>query len=643
MTNRDATDPNSFVTRAELPVRANEFAPTKATGGSDAVMAAGATDAAMAATLFAVDPAGTGGVNVRAFAGPARDRWLAALHDLVPPTTPWRRVPLQVSDGRLLGGLDIPATLRAGRPVADRGILAEADGGIALLAMAERIAHSTIARITAALDTGEVVAARDGLSWRTPARIGVVALDEGLADDEGTARALLDRMAFHIDLTAARHDAAVECWHLPHEIAAARARLPDVRAPDETLDALCEVAMALGIASVRAPLLALRVARIAAALAARDFVAEEDAALAGRLVLAPRATRLPPTEANPEQASPPEEKPTEQDDPPRTRDGDDADTSNSSTTDDSPGRLEDIVLSAAKAAIPAHLLAMLESAQAEMRGMRPPGRAGAFQRSAQRGRPAGMRRGEPRAGGRINVVETLRAAAPWQRLRQHERGTETAQGISRPRIEIRREDFHVARFQQRAETTTIFVVDASGSSAMHRLAEAKGAAELLLADCYIRRDRVAVIAFRDRGAQILLPPTRSLVRAKRSLAGLPGGGGTPLASGIDAALAIAVSIQRRGGTPTVVFLTDGRANIARDGTAGRTLANADAVAAARAMRAAGIRALLVDTSPRPQAVAAQLSREMGARYVALPNASADTLSSAIRAPALSRSAGIANQ
>ena len=195
--------------------------------------------------------------------------------------------------------------------------------------------------------------------------------------------------------------------------------------------------------------------------------------------------------------------------------------------------------------------------------------------------------------------------------------------------------------QQRAETTTIFVVDASGSSAMHRLAEAKGAAELLLADCYIRRDRVAVIAFRDRGAQVLLPPTRSLVRAKRSLAALPGGGGTPLASGIDAAVVVAAAIMRRGGTPTVVLLTDGRANIARDGTAGRAAADADATAAARALRVAGIRALLVDTSPRPQQQAAQLAREMGARYIALPNASPDALSGAIPAPGVAWSTSIA--
>ena len=167
------------------------------------------------------------------------------------------------------------------------------------------------------------------------------------------------------------------------------------------------------------------------------------------------------------------------------------------------------------------------------------------------GRPTGVRRGEPQGGARLNLIETLRAAAPWQTLHRREAEAAaqaasdaiTAAGPSagvvvrthNASIHVRREDFHVWRFKQRSETTTLFVVDASGSSALNRLAEAKGAVELLLADCYVRRDSVAVIAFRGAGAELLLPPTRSLVRAKRSLAGLPGGGGTPLAAGIGAA------------------------------------------------------------------------------------------------------------
>jgi magnesium chelatase subunit D len=242
-----------------------------------------------------------------------------------------------------------------------------------------------------------------------------------------------------------------------------------------------------------------------------------------------------------------------------------------------------------------------------------------------RGRPLGARRGDPRAGARLALIDTLRAAAPWQPLRR------AAQGGDPRRVRVRPDDFHVMRYRQRTQTTTIFVVDASGSSALNRLAEAKGAVELLLADCYVRRDQVAVISFRGPGAEVLLPPTRSLVRAKRGLAGLPGGAGTPLASALDAAVALAEQVRRAGHTPTVVLLTDGQANIARDGTPGRERAEADALTAARRLRSAAVTTLFVDISPRSNPKAAKLAAEMGARYLPLPHADARRLSGAVRA------------
>jgi magnesium chelatase subunit D len=189
----------------------------------------------------------------------------------------------------------------------------------------------------------------------------------------------------------------------------------------------------------------------------------------------------------------------------------------------------------------------------------------------------------------------------------------------------------VQRYRERAQTTTIFAVDASGSQALNRLAEAKGAVELLLADCYVRRDQVALIVFRGPGAEIVLPPTRSLVRAKRSLAGLPGGGGTPLAAGIDAGFALADAVRRQGGTPTLVFLTDGRANVSRDGIGGRDRAEADAVEAARRLRAASFATLLVDIAPRPSDVARRIGTEMGAVYLPLPQGDAKALDRVVRA------------
>ena len=289
------------------------------------------------------------------------------------------------------------------------------------------------------------------------------------------------------------------------------------------------------------------------------------------------------------------------------------------------------MLEAARAAIPPGLLAALAlSAGAAGSGS---GRAGVLRAGKLRGRIAGVRPGAPRDGARLALVDTLRAAAPWQPLRRREAAMRAAAptAAAPPRLALRTSDLRVVRLQERTETTTIFAIDASGSSALHRLAEAKGAVELLLADCYVRRDRVAVLAFRGRSAEVLLPPTRSLVRARRSLAGLPGGGGTPLATGIDTAATLADAVLRRGGTPVVVMLTDGRANVARDGAGGRARADQDAHDAARRLRAAGHAALLIDTSPQPQATAAALALSMAATYVPLPRADAASIAAPVRA------------
>ncbi len=574
-------------------------------------------DATLAAALFATDPIGTVGVAIRALAGPVRETWLDLLHELLPPATPVRRLPLHVTDGRLLGGLDLAATLRAGRPVAERGLLVEADGGVVLLAMAERVAPTTAARLAAALDVGEVLLERDGLTLRSPARFGVVALDEGVGEDEQLPGSLLDRFAIPLDITPISTREAIGSLYQAEDVITARHGLGQVQVSEEAYEALCGAALGLGIGSLRPSLLALRVARAAAALAGRARVEEADLAVAARLVLAPRATMLPNVEPPPGEPPPSSEDETE---------ADQEDSRDEATVEDQP--LTDVVLEAAQAAIPAGLLAQLALTGRGRTRVRSSGKAGLIRQGSLRGRPAGVRRGEPRGGARMNVVETLRAAAPWQRLRRAE---SAANHEGRPRVEVRAEDFRVTRYKQRSETTTIFVVDASGSSALHRLAEAKGGVELLLADCYVRRDRVALIAFRGREAELLLPPTRSLVRAKRSLAGLPGGGGTPLAAGLDAAAALADGVRRRGGTPIMIVLTDGRANVARDGTGGRARAEEEALASARVVRSLELTSLFIDTSPHPQAKAERLALEMGAAYLPMPYADARSLSQAVLA------------
>ncbi len=606
-------------------------------------------DARLAAQLLGIDPAGLGGVLLRGGPGPRRDDWMATLRTTLPAGAPMASMPAHIDDDRLLGGLDLGATLQAGRPIARRGLLAQSDGGIVLVPMAERMTRDRAAHLASALDTREVVIEREGLSGRLPARVGVVAFDEGIDGEEAVPPALVERLAMIVDLRAppgdgdrAGHTSAVDDLRTaidapPRTIIddtvtrradAARGRLPAIRCSDELLRALVQAADALGVGSMRAAWFAARIACVAAAWAGRETPDTDDAALAVRLVLAPRATRLPaPADDEAQEVEAPAANETS---PPPASDADDPPPPDQpSPTRDEIEALAERVLEAAIAALPPDLLARLagEAATAARAGAAG-GRAGAMRVSRRRGRPYGSRRGDPRAGARLHLIDTLRAAAPWQAVRRRDDPRDDA-----PRVRVHRDDFHVTRYRQKRETTTVFVVDASGSAALNRLAEAKGAVELLLAECYVRRDRVALVTFRGlpdgAGADLLLAPTRSLVRAKRALAGLPGGGGTPLASGLELARRVVEDEARRGATPLVVMLSDGRANIARDGTPGRAKAAEDALAAARAWPALGVGVLWLDISPQPQESGRVLAQAMGARYLPLPHADARQVSKAV--------------
>ena len=577
------------------------------------------------ATLLAMAPDLFGGVCLRAAPGPIRDHWLAQLKTRL-GDKPFRRIPSHVTEAHLLGGLNLAATLRSGHAVAERGLLAHCHEGIGVLAMAERCQAQTIAHICQALDQGEITVQRDGVHCKHPAQFSVIALDEGL-EDEHPATALTERLAFHIDLySISIRDIDDSDSH--HITRAAKHYDTVTLSADHDMH-IASAADALGVESPRAWIFAVRTARALAALAGRDSTTDDDIAGAIHLCLLHRATRLPQSteEQPPEQAPEEQQTPEPPSDPPDAEPS--ADESNSSNDKTQQQAIPDQVLEATVAAIP-H--ALLEQLKTQLRGKtRTPhsGVAGALQRQLNRGRPVGVMPGDPRRGGRLSVIDTLRAAVPWQKLRQQTNPTHSAA------IHIERGDFRLTRFQQRSQSTTVFVVDASGSAALHRLAEAKGAIELLLADCYVRRDEVALIAFRGESAELLLPPTRSLVRAKRALAGLPGGGGTPLASAIVMATELTEQIQRRGATPGLVFLTDGVANIARDGSKGREQAGKDAQAAAQHLRHSQCKSIVIDTSPRAQHRAKTLAAALNARYVALPQADANRLKQAVQQAGIS--------
>ncbi len=541
--------------------------------------------ARLALGVLALDPAGVGGLWLRARSGPVRDRFMQEVRRILPDA---RRIHPNIEDEALLGGLNLTATLSTGRVVTSEGLLSA--NAPLVLTMAERCPPRLAAHLGATLDQGGP---------------GLLALDEGV-DEEAPPEALTERLGLFISLDGLTQGDLLGPED-PLDLDTARDRLPKLTCTAEQVDTLVIMAAKLGIDSLRAPLFALSAARSIAALLGNNSVTSADLGLAAELTFAHRAVFQP--ESAEEAPAPP--------DAPNPEPGSEAE---SDTSHDLP---DEILLEAVKASLPPDVLAQL--ADARRIRARPTGTgAGARHRGNRRGRPVQSRPGRPGSDARVDLIATLRAAAPWQTIRKQSALIERA-------VHIRKDDIRLRRYETRSDRLLIFTVDASGSAAMARLAEAKGAIEILLGEAYARRDHVALVAFRGEGAELLLSPTRSLVQTKRRLQALPGGGGTPLAAGLKLALETAHTASARGMTPTVVLLTDGRANIALDGTANRGQASSEADEMARLIDAAGVSALVIDTALRPQPALNALSQTLSAPYIALPRADAHRLSDAVRA------------
>ncbi|MEM8546707.1 MAG: VWA domain-containing protein, partial [Pseudomonadota bacterium] len=553
-----------------------------------------------------------GGIVLCGGPGEGRSACLQVLRDAQPDAAPWRTVPANIDVDRLLGGLDLSATLSAGKPMHTAGLLTQANDGWLQLNMAERQAPWVISSVNQALDNGTVTIARDGIEAIAPARFSVVALDEARPDEDGVLVTLRERLALTIHCDLIRPVDVVDAINEDAVSSATDWRMLTLSTAQTRQ--LATTAAALGDDGARTLLALSRVARIVAALDATDTVQDIHLAEATVLVIAMRVANgvvaPPPDEAQSEVEQPP---PLPPDQPRDNSEHDESETLNE-------GQAADQLDDAIAACLPTDLLARMTRSTRRSSSRAQSAGAGAEQSGNQRGRPLPSRRGRPSGGKRIDLLATLKAAAPMQSLR-----------VKRPgqRLRVVNDDLRVRRFREPSRTTTLFVVDASGSAAMQRLAETKGAIELLLAECYVRRDQVGLIAFRDHGAELALPPTRSLVRAKRTLAAMVGGGPTPLANGLQLALASADGIVRRGEEVLLVILSDARANITLSGEPLPERAAEDALSVAREISARGLNSLVIDTARRPGRRCQQLADALAARYVPLPFADARAVSSVV--------------
>lgn len=584
----------------------------------------GLETAQQALLLLAVEPR-LRGIILAASAGTGKSTLARGMRLLLnDETIPFVELPPSIDAENLLGGLDLEATLRTGQMVMQPGVLARAHGGVAYADGVNLLTDASTNLLLAALDQGEVRVEREGVSLRSPAEFSLI----GSYDPaEGPPRRhLLDRVGLLVTLPGAfdagQRTAVIrrnllgepDTWTEDLEfmqglVKSAREQLPNVTIRPEQIKQLSVTALQYGVEGHRVDLFTVWAACAAAALSLRDTVEDDDLILAVRLVILPRATQVPaPPQQNPPPPPPPPPEP-EQDDPDKSEDDDE--TAPPQTLTLPPEQ----ILEALASELPENLEDL------PFRNLRR-GRSGSRgSTDGKRGRHVRSIPGDPKRA-RIDVIATLRAAAPWQRIRAQ--GKTNGNG-KHSRVRLQMSDVRVKQYRSKAGALFCFAVDASGSMALHRMRQAKGAIHALLQKAYVNRDRVALISFRGPEAELLMPPTQSVELARRALDLLPTGGGTPLASALLLAADVAKQAESRGILQTVlVLLTDGRANVSLrpDGNVQEEVQQIG-----RFIAESRLQVIVVDTqrSYLSRGEARKLAEWLNGEYAYLPNANGEQI------------------
>jgi|TARA_B100000902_G_scaffold271390_1_gene257334 magnesium chelatase subunit D len=487
----------------------------------------------------------------------------------------------------LMGGVDAVSSMSSGKLVKQPGLLEKS--GWFIQVMGEKLPLENQAVISKQIDEKKMGP--------------ILIFDESRQDDPNVLQKISDRLAFEIDLINVRHCDFKPARPSPFDIDNHKSNITR-----DQQEALALAAVKLGVYSIRPVIMAQNAAKSLASLSGRDLVSSSDLELASTLVLSHRAIVIQSDEPDKTDNSLDENKSNEKDE---------GDELNSEQTQ----LLKDMIIEAVKANLPDDLINQMRISKKELAKTSKTG-FGTKIRAKVRGRPKPAINGRPNGQDRIEILATLRQAAPWQKMRRR-------QQPDRKGLIILPGDLQIQQFENRSERVIVFVVDASGSAAVARLAEAKGAVELMLANAYSKRDFVALIGFRDQFAQVLLEPTRSLVQAKKNLSSFAAGGGTPLASGLDKALKLAERSRQSSKTPIIAILTDGKANIDLNGNPGRDAAMDDAEKVAKIARETKISSIFIDVGRKSNPKLFDLAQIMDAQYVNLPRANAKDLSQSL--------------